>query len=101
MNVWLNVGGGQGYDFVINRSRGENRANVERLTGESAQTVGEAAYAVSGKTIQFTLPRSLLGDITSLQLKATDNVDLLADIMVLYTTGDSAPYGRLNYCFEL
>jgi len=45
MNVWLNVGGGQGYDFVINRSRGENRANVERLTGESAQTVGEAAYA--------------------------------------------------------
>lgn len=101
MNVWLNVGGGQGYDFVINRSRGENRANVERLTGDSAQTVGEAAYAVSGKTIQFTLPRSLLGDITSLQLKATDNVDLLADIMALYTTGDSAPYGRLNYCFEL
>lgn len=72
---------------------------MEKLVGGNGETVGDAEYIVNGKYIQFTVAKSLLGDHTSFEFKATDNVDLLSDIMLLYTTGDSAPYGRLNYLF--
>ena len=101
MNVWLKTDKSTaGYDYVINRSRTQNSATVEKL-GADVQTVGEAQIAVSGKYIQFCIPKSLLSGATSFELKATDNVDFSADTMLLYTQGDSAPYGRLNYKFVL
>ena len=100
MNLWLKTSEStDGYDFVINRSRENGKASVEKLVGGNGETVGDAEYIVNGKYIQFTVAKSLLGDHTSFEFKATDNVDLLSDIMLLYTTGDSAPYGRLNYLF--
>ncbi len=101
MNVWLKTDKcTAGYDYVINRSRTQNSAAVEKL-GTDVQTAGEARIVVNGKYIQFCIPKSVLGGASSFELKATDNVDFSADTMLLYTQGDSAPYGRLNYKFVL
>ena len=101
MNVWLKTTQTAGYDFVVNRSRNGNQATIETLNGETPVVVGQAALAIDGKYVQFTVPKRVLGNAASFELKATDNVAFLTDYSALYTTGDSAPYGRLNYRFNL
>ncbi len=101
MNVWLKTQSGtEGYDYVINKSRSENYAFIERL-GDSVQKVGDARTLVSGKYMQLCIPKEAIGNAPSFELKVTDNVDFSSDVMLLYTQGDSAPYGRLNYKFIL
>ena len=85
-----------GYDIAVNRARKGNKAEVtDLLTGE---VLGRAECAVSGRYVQFVIPAGLIG--AEFELKATDNVNFLTDVMKLYTEGDSAPYGRLNYKFK-
>lgn len=102
MNLWIRTSAHPenacGYDFVINRSRNEETADIEKLTADGAEIVGSAALCVRGNLIQYSFDRSLLG--AWFQLKATDHVDPAEDLLSLYTTGDSAPYGRLNYLFR-
>ncbi len=88
-----------GYDYVINRYGDNGKVSIEKI-GESGMTiVGYADCYAEGKYIQFAVPKNIFAG--SFQLKLTDNVDLTSDIMNSYTTGDSAPYGRLNYKFNL
>ena len=86
-----------GYTFAIGRARSDGKAEIYDLC-ENVK-VGEAVYTVSDKYVEYVIPKSLLG--TGFELKATDNVDLLDDVMKLYEEGDCAPYGRLNYKFNL
>ncbi|MBP5466619.1 MAG: hypothetical protein J6Y43_03550, partial [Clostridia bacterium] len=86
-----------GYTFAVGRIRSGNKAEILDMVDNVK--AGEASYSVSGKYVEYVLPKALLGD--GFELKATDNVNLSDDVMKLYTDGDSAPYGRLNYRFNL
>jgi len=103
MNLWIRndgeVSSPCGYHYVINRSRDVSFANIEKLTTDGAEVEGAASVVIYENQIQYSVSKDFFTD--SFEIKATDNVDLTADIMSLYTTGDSAPYGRLNYSFSL
>ena len=79
---------------------------LERSTGGwNWETVGEVDYVVSGKTLQITIPRALLGlesDDFILRFKWADNnltedENGEADILTLYSDGDCAPGARYQY----
>jgi len=101
MNLWIrNEGFGDGsYDLVINRSREGDIANIERLSDEGSTVVGVSQMVIFEDQIQYTVPLELLSD--TFEIKVTDNVDPLKNIMDLYTKGDCAPYGRLDYTFTI
>ena len=108
MNIWLRTegvsGNPNGYDFVINRHRTSSMASVEMFTGKNPKLVTNIPYVISGKYIQFTLDKADMGIETGkpFRLKITDNVDLITkDVKTLYSYGDSAPYGRLDYSFVI
>ena len=91
------------YEYIVNR---ETAGVLERSTGGwNWETVGEVDYVVSGKTLQITIPRALLGlesDDFILRFKWADNnltedENGEADILTLYSDGDCAPGARYQY----
>ena len=100
MNLWIKTdvkSAACGYTFAVGLTRANNTADILDLCENIV--VGKAKYFTSDKYVQYTIPKNLLGNV--FEIKATDNVNLLEDIMNLYVLGDSAPYGRLNYKFVL
>jgi len=90
-----------GYDFVVNRNRSGGKATVEKYNGSAFVTAGDADMVVNGNKIMIRIERNVLGiqdKKIDIQFKWTDNCDL-NNIYSFYTTGDSAPLGRLNYTF--
>ena len=98
MNLWIKTGDTAapcGYNYKVGiRENGIS----EIIDLESGNTIN-ATYRVSGRYVEYVIPRALFGNI--FEMKATDNVNLSDDVMSAYTEGDSAPYGRLNYKFNL
>lgn len=107
MNLYLSVKGEgwAGYDLLVNRSPQNGTTSVEKFTGKGSETqnVGSARYLLSGKTIVFAIPLSVLGASASdvIEIKATDNLQNFGDPDDFYISGDSAPMGRLNYAYRL
>ena len=106
MNLLISLGmptpAMNGYDYLINRSVTNNRATVERYNGSVFETVGTADFAMDGNKIMLRMERALFGMQAipiDIQFKWTDNCDVF-DTYSFYTTGDCAPYGRLNYTFS-
>lgn len=90
-----------GYDFVVNKSRSGDKATIERYNGIAFGGAGDADIVVNGNKIMLRIERNLLGlqdRKIDIQFKWTDNCDL-SNIYSFYTSGDSAPLGRLNYIF--
>jgi hypothetical protein len=90
-----------GYTYLINRSIAGNRTTVERYNGTAFEAAGYAEIMIDGNKLMLRMERSLLGlenNKIDIQFKWTDNCDIL-DVYSCYTSGDSAPYGRLNYTF--
>jgi hypothetical protein len=93
-----------GFQYIINRSPdGNGKTTIERsLGGYQWEKVGEAAYAVQGNVIMYSIPLSALSltaDNCYVRLKACDNVTAYDDIMDYYVSGDSAPIGRFAYAY--
>lgn len=128
MNVYLDTNssndGWETFDFVINKTSpiNETTAVIERFTGDGfdSEKIGEVAYSVSGRYLQISIPKELIGikgyDFT-VNYSITDNVhdksdgeftddkDFLysvfsGDILDFYTSGDVAPGGRFKYSYE-
>jgi len=119
-----------GYDYIINRSPASGgTTSIEYCTSSEKASNGPtwansgdtADYAVSGNKIAFRIPVTALGfeegcsvnDI-SFSFKVTDNVKVPAwfnrdtemstwmkETMKYYTSGDSAPIGRLGYAYNM
>ena len=101
MNLFINIDrnkatGWEGYDFAVNVG---GEGVISSYNG-GWNKVGDAAYSVSGNTLQLAIPRSLLGEISTvdLEFKWTDSV-ATDDILNFYKDGSSAPLGRFNYLF--
>ncbi len=90
-----------GYTYLINRSVAGSRSTVERYNGTVFEAAGYADIMIDGNRLMLRIERSLLGLGNSkidIQFKWTDNCDIF-NIYSFYKSGDSAPYGRLNYTF--
>jgi len=109
MNLLINVEGDEGasfegFQYIINRDPGKNTTSVERSDGGYNFTnIGTAACVLSGKYLQISVPRELLGIKDggfTITFKAADNVAKPDDILEYYVSGDSAPIGRLAYTYS-
>ena len=108
---WMNIyvrsekGGNDafmGYQYLINRTVNGNETSVCRYTKDGWQEVSKGEISVSGNVMQV---RVKLSDLKmsaknySMQFKVTDNIKKASDPSSFYTTGDSAPIGRLSYTY--
>lgn len=106
MNLWIGIegqtGGWNGLQYVINRSLDGQTASVDKIADGAYQRVGECTVSVSGSYMLVKVRKSVLG-ITEkgfgLQFKVTDHLQSDFDITDLYTNGDAAPIGRINYSY--
>ena len=105
MNLWLKTANAKddlfcGYEYVINREVNGSKSAILNAKGEN---VGEADVNVLGKVMIVRVPLSAIGlDAHNYQIefKVTDNVqDMENDPLNLYSTGDAAPIGSLNFSY--
>lgn len=105
MNVWIKTAhAGEellcGYEYVINRSVSGTQSTIVAANGQS---VGTADVHVLGKVMILRIPLEALGLSEydyQIEFKVTDNVqDMEHDPLNLYSTGDAAPIGSLNFSF--
>jgi hypothetical protein len=105
MNLWLKTANAKdelfcGYEYAINREVNGSKSAILNAKGES---VGEADVNVLGKVMIVRVPLSAIGlDAHNYQIefKVTDNVqDMENDPLNLYSTGDAAPIGSLNFSY--
>ena len=105
MNLWIKTVGASsdlfcGYEYVINREIDGSKSKILAANGES---VGEADLNVFGKVMILRIPLSAIGldqHNYQIEFKVTDNVqDMENDPLNLYSTGDAAPIGSLNFSY--
>ena len=105
MNLWIKTANAKddlfcGYEYVINREVNGSKSAILNAKGQS---VGEADVNVLGKVMIVRVPLSAIGlDAHNYQIefKVTDNVqDMENDPLNLYSTGDAAPIGSLNFSY--
>jgi hypothetical protein len=93
-----------GYEFVVNYEVSGNKSQILRCKSlTDMQSVGEADVNVFGNAMIIRIPLKALGLSEShyqVEFKVTDNVqDMVNDPLNLYSTGDAAPIGSLNFSF--
>ncbi len=105
MNLWLKTAKADaqlfcGYEYVINRSVSGNQSDILTANGQS---VGKADVYVYGKAMIVRIPLDAVGldeQNFGIEFKVTDNVqDMENDPLNLYSTGDAAPIGSLNFSY--
>ena len=109
MNLWLKTAGAEsdlmgGYEFVVNYEVNGSKSQILRCKSpEDMQSVGEADVNVFGNAMIVRIPLKALGlseNNYQVEFKVTDNVqDMIGDPLNLYSTGDAAPIGSLNFSF--
>lgn len=100
--------GWEGYSYIVNRIVKDERTTLlERSAGGwNWMTAGEVRYAAAGNELHLAIPRKLLGLADSgrepkFEFKWGDNLLAEGDVMDFYRYGDTAPEGRLNYCYTI
>lgn len=104
MNLWIGVEGEEGgfnnLGYVVNRSLNGTTASLDKISNNAFESAGTCDTYVSGNVMIVRVKKSALGITDSrfgLQFKVTDNLQKDFDITDLYTNGDCAPIGRINY----
>lgn len=109
MNLWIKTSHASGelmggYEYVLNREVAGEKTTVLRCKSEDdLQAVGEADVRVYGQVMILRIPLETIGlsaQDLALEFKVTDHVqDMIGDPLNLYSTGDAAPIGSLNFSF--
>lgn len=104
MTLFINVSGkNEGYEYVINRTAPENgKTSVEKIDkGNNFAEISQACIRYEGNRLMLKVCKADLGikGSASFSFKWADGYRDASDVYSFYTTGDSAPYGRLNYRF--
>ncbi len=118
--LWMNLyidcvedeWGWESFDYIVGKKPASaDKAYLEKFTGTGYETeaVCEISYAVNGKTLVMSVPKSALGitgEDYTVNFKWTDNVQdedgsgtFKGEILDFYRTGDVAPGGRFKYSF--
>ena len=109
MNLWLKTPNAEGdllggYEYVVNYEVNGNKSQILRCkSAEDMQSEGEADVNVFGNAMIIRIPLRALGlseHNYQVEFKVTDNVqNMINDPLNLYSTGDAAPIGSLNFSF--
>ncbi len=107
MNVWLGIegksGGWNNLQYVINRSEADGKASIDKIENGAFVLTGAQAEVYYGENYMILIvPKSAVGvegNTFGMQFKVTDNLQKDFDITDLYTNGDCAPIGRINYSY--
>lgn len=106
MNVFIGIegaeGGWNGLQYVVNRSLDGTTASLDKIENGAYASVGTAATIVSGRYMLVQVAKRSLGiegDEFGIVFKVTDNLQKDFDVTDLYTNGDAAPIGRINYSY--
>lgn len=106
MNVFIGIegaeGGWNGLQYVVNRSLDGTAASLDKIENGAYTSVGTAATVVSGRYMLVQVAKKSLGiegDEFGIVFKVTDNLQKDFDVTDLYTNGDAAPIGRINYSY--
>ena len=108
MNLYIDLDqshetGWEGYDYVINRTRSETHADVEKFSGNSweAEKIGEAEYVLGSDYIVLKLDKRDLGlasgEIINFDFKWSDHSTTDGNVMEFMDLGDVAPNDRFNF----
>ncbi len=115
MNLFIGTGtpaqkGWESYEYVIGRRHdtASGTATVEQLRADfTGKHAGDAAYAVSGNTVLYSVPLASLGIETGsaasafrIYFKVADGVEGAEEIMNYYVSGRCLPMGRLSYEYK-
>ncbi|MBQ3602536.1 MAG: hypothetical protein IJA02_01695 [Clostridia bacterium] len=83
--------------YIINRTSPQNgKTNIELKTENGFDKIGEAAISFEKNQLMLAVPKTLIKSDYGIYFKWADNY-AENNIYSFYTSGDSAPYGRLNY----
>lgn len=100
--------GWYGYDYIVNyKASSENKTTLAKSTSDDAfafETTEEIDYRVEGNEMMIRVPLASLGitDYTKINFtfKWVDSDDVVDTMEEMYTSGDQAPHGRLNFVFQ-
>ncbi len=100
--------GWYGYDYIINhKASSDAKTTLAKSTSDDAfafETAEELDYKVEGNKMMIRVPLKSLGikDYTKIKFsfKWADSDDVIDTMEEMYTSGDSAPHGRLNFIFQ-
>ena len=91
-----------GYQYFINREIEGNTTSVQKYDGKTYKDIGTGDVYVRGNVMQVRVKLSDLGldaNDYHMEFKVTDNIKKVNDVLSYYSTGDSAPMGRMGYVF--
>lgn len=106
LNLYINTdmsasSGWYGYDYIVDWE------SVSKYTGNgktySYTQSASVEYILEGNELMITVPRSALGltsDNVKFCFKWADSKQKITTMEQMYTDGDTAPHGRLNYLFQ-
>ena len=112
MNLFIGVNGSDkgswsSFNYVINRNpKSSTVTSLEYFTGTNTyqtKALCDVQYRVTGKYLQFQIPRSALGlegDAFGFTFKVADGVQEESNILDYYVSGESFPIGRMAHIYE-
>ena len=84
-------------NIVINRTAPENgKTAVEKIVDGKFEKIGEAEIRYEGNKLMLSISKSTSEISDGFSFKWADNY-IENNVYSFYTSGDSAPYGRLCY----
>ncbi len=100
--------GWYGYDYIINhKASSDAKTTLAKSTSDDAfafEAAEELDYKIEGNKMMIRVPLRSMGikDYTKIKFsfKWTDSDDMIDTMEEMYTSGDSAPHGRLNFIFQ-
>ncbi len=112
MQLYINTdnakSGWYGYDYIVNyKATGTNETSLAKCSADGKYEFTETAkvpYKIEGNKMMVSVPLSDLG-ITdyrniNFSFKWVDSDDAINTMEQMYTSGDQAPHGRLNFVFQ-
>lgn len=108
MNLYIDLDqshetGWEGYDYVINRTRSETHADIEKFSNNSweAEKIGEAEYVLGSDYMVLKLDKRdfglISGEIINFDFKWSDHSTTDGNVMEFMDLGDTAPNDRFNF----
>ena len=110
MKIFLNVKGGEGYQYVLNHhTRKDGTTTLGKVIGEGDDLTCVDVpdmllrYEVRGDVMKISVPRAVIGldhDNFTLWFKVADSREKYRKVEDFYDKGDVAPLGRLNFVYH-
>ncbi len=112
MQLFINIdnqtSGWYGYDYIVNyKATSDTESSVAKCTEDGKfafEECGKVSYKIEEKKMMMSVSLADLGitDFNSINFsfKLADSDDLITTMEQMYTSGDQAPHGRLNFVFQ-